>query len=191
MSESLSHSFSQFIQTSWFIQERNKCVFIKESLNHSFNQFVWNSLLCVAVRVGYRNPVPIWHQYLCNRYVLEPNQNADFGASFRCHAWAIGWNICHLFLRNGRKKHHHRHLGEKYMNVKNTAREKLFPDWEIAHELNSESSNNTSPTNLCSNPSVRFSHSDLKAQRGMRARECSNYTCSDGLPLTSYATTTP
>ncbi len=36
-------------------------------------------------RVGYRNPVPIWHRYLCNRYVLEPNQNADFGASFRCH----------------------------------------------------------------------------------------------------------
>ncbi len=58
-------------------------------------------------RVGYRNPVPIRQRYLCNRYVLEPNQNADFGASFRCHAWAIGWNICPLFLRNGRKKHHH------------------------------------------------------------------------------------
>ncbi len=27
-------------------------------------------------RLGYRNPVP----YLCNQYVLEPNQNADFGA---------------------------------------------------------------------------------------------------------------
>ncbi len=24
--------------------------------------------------------------YLCNWYVLEPNQNADFGALFRCHA---------------------------------------------------------------------------------------------------------
>ncbi len=31
-------------------------------------------------RVGYRNPVLIWHRYLCNRYVLEPNPNADFGA---------------------------------------------------------------------------------------------------------------
>ncbi len=59
-------------------------------------------------RVGYRNPVLIWHWYLCNRYVLEPNQNADFSASFRCHAWAIVWNICPLFLRNRRKKHHHR-----------------------------------------------------------------------------------
>ncbi len=56
--------------------------------------------------IGYWNPVPIRHRYLCNRYVLEPNQN---GASFQCHAWAIGWNICPLFLRNGRKKHHHRH----------------------------------------------------------------------------------
>ncbi len=28
-------------------------------------------------RVGYGNPVPIWHRYLCNRYVLEPNQNAE------------------------------------------------------------------------------------------------------------------
>ncbi len=46
-------------------------------------------------------------RYLCNRYVLEPNQNADFGASLRCPTWAIGWNICPLFLRNGRKKHHH------------------------------------------------------------------------------------
>ncbi len=26
------------------------------------------------------NPVPIRHRYLCNRYVLEPNQNADFSA---------------------------------------------------------------------------------------------------------------
>ncbi len=34
----------------------------------------------VTSRVGYRNPVPIWHRYLCNRYVLEPNQNAYFGA---------------------------------------------------------------------------------------------------------------
>ncbi len=58
----------------------------------------WN-----IIRVGYRNPVLIWHQY-----VLEPNQNTDFSASFRCHAWAIGWNICPLFLRNRRKKHHHR-----------------------------------------------------------------------------------
>uniref|UniRef100_A0A671P9U1 TBC1 domain family, member 10b n=1 Tax=Sinocyclocheilus anshuiensis TaxID=1608454 RepID=A0A671P9U1_9TELE len=31
-------------------------------------------------RVGYQNPVPIWHRYLCNQYVLEPNQNAHFGA---------------------------------------------------------------------------------------------------------------
>ncbi len=60
-------------------------------------------------RVGFRNPVPIWHRYLCNRYVLEPNQNADFGASFRCRAWVIDWSICPLFLRNGRKNHHHRH----------------------------------------------------------------------------------
>ncbi len=44
------------------------------------------SQISIIVRVGYRNPVPIWHRYLCNRYVLEPNQNADFGASFRCHA---------------------------------------------------------------------------------------------------------
>ncbi len=28
---------------------------------------------------------------------------------FRCHAWTIVWNMCPLFLRNGRKKHHHRH----------------------------------------------------------------------------------
>ncbi len=34
------------------------------------------------IRVGYRNPVPIWLLYLCNQYVLEPNQNAVFGASF-------------------------------------------------------------------------------------------------------------
>ncbi len=33
-----------------------------------------------CTRVGYRNPVLIWHRYLCNRYVLEPNPNADFGA---------------------------------------------------------------------------------------------------------------
>ncbi len=26
----------------------------------------------VDSRVGYRNPVPIWHRYLCNRYVLQP-----------------------------------------------------------------------------------------------------------------------
>ncbi len=45
-------------------------------------------------------------RYLCNRYVLEPNQDADFGASFRWHAWAIDLNICPLFLRNGRKHHH-------------------------------------------------------------------------------------
>ncbi len=25
-------------------------------------------------------------RYLCNWYILEPNQNADFGALFRCHA---------------------------------------------------------------------------------------------------------
>ncbi len=105
----------------------------------------------VMRRVGYRNPVPTWHRYLWNRYV--PNQNADFGASFRCNAWAIGWHICPLFLRNGHKKHHH-----------HTTCEKLFPDWENGHELNSESSNNTNPTNLYSNTSVRFSHSDLKAQ---------------------------
>ncbi len=61
-----------------------------------------------VTRVGYRNPVPVRHLYLCNRNVQEPNQNADFGASFRCHAWAISWNICPLFLRNGCKKHHHR-----------------------------------------------------------------------------------
>ncbi len=88
--------------------------------------------------VGYWSPVPIRHRYLCNRYVLEPNKNADFGASFRCHAWAIGWNICPLFLRNGRKKHHHWHRTWKI----------LFSDWENAHKLNLESSNNTRPTNL-------------------------------------------
>ncbi len=49
----------------------------------------WNKEAYKMTRVGYRNPVPIWHRYLCNRYVLEPNQNADFGATFRCHAWAI------------------------------------------------------------------------------------------------------
>ncbi len=32
----------------------------------------------VCSKVGY--PVPIWHRYLCNRCVLEPNQNADYGA---------------------------------------------------------------------------------------------------------------
>ncbi len=95
-------------------------------------------------------------RYLCNRYVLEPNQNADFGASFWCHAWAIGLNICPLFLLNRRKKHIF--IG--------TAREKLFPNWENAHELNSESSINTSPTNLCSIASVLFLHSNLKAQLG-------------------------
>ncbi len=58
-------------------------------------------------RVGYRNPVPIRHRYSSNQYV--PNQNADFGASFLCHAWAIGWNICPLVLRNRSKKHHHQH----------------------------------------------------------------------------------
>ncbi len=70
----------------------------------------WTKVLWVwdMSRVGYRNPVPIWHRFLYNRYVLKPNQIADFGASFRCHAWTIGWNICPLFLQNGRKKHHHR-----------------------------------------------------------------------------------
>ncbi len=34
----------------------------------------------ILIRVGYRNPVQIWHCYVRNRYVLEPNQNADFGA---------------------------------------------------------------------------------------------------------------
>ncbi len=51
-------------------------------------------------------------------------------------------------------------------DVRTTAREQLFPDWENACELNSESSNNTSPTNLCSKASVLFSHSELKAQLG-------------------------
>ncbi len=34
----------------------------------------------IISRVGYRNPVLIWHRYLWNWYVLEPNQNTDFGA---------------------------------------------------------------------------------------------------------------
>ncbi len=70
-----------------------------------------------TVRVGYRNPVPIWHRYLWNRYVLEPNQNADFGASFRCHARAIDSNICPLFFRNARKKHHRLQLQIFQQNV--------------------------------------------------------------------------
>ncbi len=62
-------------------------------------------------RVGYRNPVPIWHWYLSNRCVLKNNFQTE------------------------------------KMNV-------------------NSSSNNTSPSNLCSNASVRFSHYDLKAQLG-------------------------
>ncbi len=45
--------------------------------SHSGNRF-----MLVVTRVGSRNPLPTWH--LWNRYV--PNQNADFGVSFRCHA---------------------------------------------------------------------------------------------------------
>ncbi len=50
--------------------------------------------------------------------------------------------------------------------ITGTEREKLYPDWENACELDSESSNNKSPKHICSNASVLFSHSDLKAQLG-------------------------
>ncbi len=35
--------------------------------------------------------------------------------------------------------------------ITSTVREKKIPDWENARQLNSKSSNNTSPTNLWSN----------------------------------------
>ncbi len=60
--------------------------------------------------------------------------------------------------------------GEEAQNImsanKDDSSELLLEDWEKACEHNSESSNNTSPTNLCCNASVPFSHSDLKAQLG-------------------------
>ncbi len=116
-------------------------LFLKcNSLLHSY------SLNC---RVGYRNPVPIWH--LCNRYVLEPNQNADFGAMPERSVEIFVLCFSETDVRS---------------IITGTAHKTLFPDWENAHELNSEKSNNTSPTNLRSNTSVLFSHSDLKAQLG-------------------------
>ncbi len=56
--------------------------------------------------------------------------------------------------------------------------------------LNSESSNNTCPTNICSNASVLFSHSDLSTTRGMRVSEervnaVLALTAAGSLPLTS------
>ncbi len=58
---------------------------------------------------------------------------------FRCHAWAISWNICPLFLQNGRKKHHHRHHACKIISrlrkctwpqfKKHRSRVRYFCDW--------------------------------------------------------------
>ncbi len=104
----------------------------------------------IMARVGYRNPVPIWHRYLCYRYVLEPNQNADFGAM---PEWSVEIFVLSFFKTDVRS----------IITVCN----KLFPDWKMhARKLNSESSYNTSPTHFCSNASVLFSHSNLKAQLG-------------------------
>ncbi len=128
-----------------------------------------------ASRIGYWNPVPI---RLCNRYILEPNQNADFGASFWCHAWAIGWNNCPLFLRIRRKKHHQRHRTWKIISRLRRCM------WTQFGKSN----------NLCKNASVRFSHSALKAQLGkMRVSEervnavitLALMTAVGSLPLTS------
>ncbi len=42
--------------------------------------------ICVINRVGYRNLVPTRPLVPMEPVCTEPNQNADFGASFRCHA---------------------------------------------------------------------------------------------------------
>ena len=47
-----------------------------------FIYFILNC--CVILRVGYREPVPIWNRFQYNRYLPGPKCNADFGASFRC-----------------------------------------------------------------------------------------------------------
>ncbi len=65
----------------------------------------WMGAVRIRVQTAEKN-LPIIHKVLIR---LQSNQNAYFGASFRCHAWAIGWNICPLFLRKGWKKNYHRH----------------------------------------------------------------------------------
>ena len=54
----------------------------------------------LLIRVGYREPVPIWNRSQYNRYLPGPKCNADFGASFRCLsqlntvARQIPWGTC-------------------------------------------------------------------------------------------------
>ncbi len=68
----------------------------------------------IMARVGYRNPVPIWHRYLCYRYVLEPNQNADFGAM---PEWSVEIFVLCFF--------------ETDVRSIITVCKKLFPDWKM------------------------------------------------------------
>ncbi len=44
---------------------------------------VFNALSVAAKKTNHeiRLGTETWYRYLCNRYVLEPNQNADFGAT--------------------------------------------------------------------------------------------------------------
>ncbi len=136
---------------------------------------------CILIRVGYRNPVPTWHLYLWNRYV--PNRiRMQISVP---HFSAMPERSVEIFVLCFSET-------DVRSIITGTTCAKYFPDWENAHELNSESSNNRSPTNLCSNASAVFIFRLKSGNESIRgARECSNYTCSDDLPLTSYATTSP
>ncbi len=94
LKSSVSHDPSEINPIHWFT--------VQVMFNITMFEKIHKKLLEKVVKQketlrGYRlsggtNMVLIWHWYLCNRYVLKPNQNADFSASFRCHAWAIVWN---------------------------------------------------------------------------------------------------
>ncbi len=84
----------------------------------SFYDFVFASNLCLSFYM-YRFPClsfglsVFWvglgtetrYQHFTSTYGTGM-YHTESERRFRCHAWAIGWNICPLFLRNGRKKHH-------------------------------------------------------------------------------------
>src|SRR4029434_2462505 len=59
--------------TSHFVTTKQALVYVSESC-----------FCAPIIRVGYREPVPIWNQFQYNRYLPGPKCNADFGASFRC-----------------------------------------------------------------------------------------------------------
>ncbi len=77
----------------YWVPLENEMKHLKGLSLNKFNSMFSASRNCVQILATWGRALSLGlgteTRYQWNRYVLEPNQNADFGATFRCHARAI------------------------------------------------------------------------------------------------------